>query len=44
MNPTIFVLDGPTEKLEADAIDTVRQQISQIKEEGRTVVIAEHRL
>ena len=44
MNPSIFVLDEPTANLDADAIDTLRQQIIQIKEEGRTVVIAEHRL
>ena len=44
MNPSIFVLDEPTANLDADAIDTLRQQIIQIKKEGRTVVIAEHRL
>ena len=40
MNPSIFVLDEPTANLDADAIDTLRQQIIQIKKEGRTVVIA----
>lgn len=44
MNPSIFVLDEPTANLDADAIDTLRRQIIQIKKEGRTVVIAEHRL
>ena len=44
MNPSIFVLDEPTANLDADAIDTLRQQIIQIKKEGRTIVIAEHRL
>ena len=44
MNPSVFVLDEPTANLDADAIDTLRQQIIQIKKEGRTVVIAEHRL
>lgn len=44
MNPYIFVLDEPTANLDAGAIDTLRQQIIQIKKEGRTVVIAEHRL
>ena len=44
MNPSIFVLDEPTANLDAGAIDTLRQQIIQIKKEGRTVVIAEHRL
>ena len=40
----LYVLDEPTANLDADAIDTLRQQIIQIKKEGRTVVIAEHRL
>lgn len=44
MNPGVFVLDEPTANLDADAIDILRQQIIQIKSEGRTVIIAEHRL
>lgn len=44
MNPSVFVLDEPTANLDADAIDILRQQIIQIKKEGRTAIIAEHRL
>lgn len=44
MNPSVFVLDEPTANLDADAIETLRGQILQLKKEGRTVVIAEHRL
>ena len=44
MNPSIFVLDEPTANLDAEAIDTLRQQIVQIKKEGRTVIVAEHRI
>lgn len=44
MNPSVFVLDEPTANLDADAIDILRGQIAQIKGEGRTVIIAEHRL
>lgn len=44
MNPSVFVLDEPTANLDADAIETLRKQIFQIKMEGRTVIIAEHRL
>lgn len=44
MNPSIFVLDEPTANLDAKAIDILRQQIIQIKKEGRTVVVAEHRI
>ena len=40
----ILIMDEPTANLDAGAIDTLRQQIIQIKKEGRTVVIAEHRL
>ena len=44
MNPNIFVLDEPTANLDANAIELLREQIIQAKREGRTVVIAEHRL
>lgn len=44
MNPPVFVLDEPTANLDADAIETLRRQILQIKSEGRSVIIAEHRL
>lgn len=44
MNPSVFVLDEPTANLDADAIDILRQQIIRIKSEGRTIIIAEHRL
>lgn len=44
MNPSIFVLDEPTANLDAKAINILRQQIIQIKKEGRTVVVAEHRI
>ncbi len=44
MNPDIFVLDEPTANLDADAIELLRQLLLQIKKEGRTIIIAEHRL
>ena len=44
MNPEIFVLDEPTANLDAETIELLRQQILQIKAEGRTVIIAEHRV
>lgn len=44
MNPDIFVLDEPTANLDANAIELLRQQIIQAKKEGRTIVIAEHRI
>jgi energy-coupling factor transport system ATP-binding protein len=44
MNPEVFVLDEPTANLDAEAIETLRQQIIQVKSEGRIVLVAEHRL
>lgn len=44
MNPDVFVLDEPTANLDVEAIELLRQQILQVKKEGRTIVIAEHRL
>lgn len=44
MNPVVFVLDEPTANLDAEAIDILRRQFIQIKKEGRTVIVAEHRI
>lgn len=44
MNPSVFVLDEPTANLDLQAIQRLREQIIKIKSEGKTVVIAEHRL
>lgn len=39
MNPSIFVLDEPTANLDADAIDTLRQQIIQIKKKDGQLLL-----
>lgn len=44
MNPKVFILDEPTANLDSKAIQQLRKQIMKIKAEGKTVVIAEHRL
>ena len=44
MSPAIYVLDEPTANLDEQAIQRLRQQILLLKEQGHTVVIAEHRL
>ena len=44
MGPEIFVLDEPTVNLDQDAIARLHDQIAGLKRQGRTVVIAEHRL
>ncbi len=44
MNPEIYTLDEPTANLDEEAIEKLRKQLIRLKEEGKTVVIAEHRL
>lgn len=44
MNPEIYMLDEPTANLDEDAIRKLREQISLLKKQGKTVVIAEHRM
>ena len=44
MGPEVFVLDEPTANLDQDAITRLHDQIACLKHQGRTVVIAEHRL
>ena len=44
MNPDIYVLDEPTANLDRQGIERLREQIGILKTQGKTVVIAEHRL
>ncbi len=44
MQPKIFVLDEPSANLDITAIEVLREQIAKIKQNGHTVIIAEHRL
>jgi energy-coupling factor transport system ATP-binding protein len=44
MLPELIVLDEPTSNLDLDAIDELREIIGSWKEQGKTIVIAEHRL
>lgn len=44
MKPAIYVLDEPSANLDAKATEKLRQQILLLKEQGNTIVIAEHRL
>ena len=44
MGPEVFVLDEPTANLDQDAIARLHDQIACLKHQGRTVVVAEHRL
>ena len=44
MNPDIYVLDEPSSNLDKEGIEELRRCLKLIKDEGRTVVVAEHRL
>ena len=44
IGPDIFVLDEPTANLDQEAIARLHDEIAGLKRQGRTVVIAEHRL
>lgn len=44
LEPDIVVLDEPTSNLDAEGINTLKNIIRHWKTEGRTIIIAEHRL
>lgn len=44
MNPDIYLLDEPSSNLDEDAIEDLRKHIALLKQQGKTVIIAEHRI
>ncbi len=44
MGPSLFALDEPSSNLDADGIRMLREILTQLKHEGKTVLLAEHRL
>ena len=44
MGPELYVLDEPTANLDQEAIARLHDQISALKQQGCTIVVAEHRL
>ncbi len=44
LSPKLLVLDEPTSNLDADAINVLHDMIIEMKGEGMTIVLAEHRL
>lgn len=44
MGPEVMVLDEPTSNLDMDAIDELREALHAWKKQGKTIVVAEHRL
>lgn len=43
MSPEIYVLDEPSSNLDIQAIEKVRKILSLLKQQGKTIIIAEHR-
>jgi putative ABC transporter, ATP-binding protein len=43
MSPQIYVLDEPSSNLDIQAIEKVRKILSLLKQQGKTIIIAEHR-
>ncbi len=44
INPDLYVFDEPSSNLDAKAIEELRELLITLKSEGKTIVIAEHRL
>lgn len=44
MNPQIYLLDEPSSNLDMDAIRALKETIRLMKAQGKTILIAEHRL
>ena len=44
MQPDVYVLDEPSANLDMDAVARLQRMVGLLKEQGKTVVIAEHRL
>ena len=44
MNPDIYVLDEPSSNLDSESITALQSYIRNIKTQGKTVIVAEHRL
>ncbi len=44
MNPSVYVLDEPTANLDLTAVASLKKLLFYLKQEGHTIIIAEHRL
>lgn len=44
MNPDIYLLDEPSSNLDMDAIQDLKRHLALVKKQGKTILIAEHRL
>lgn len=44
MNPDVYLLDEPSSNLDMDAIEELKETLKVLKKQGKTILIAEHRL
>jgi energy-coupling factor transporter ATP-binding protein EcfA2 len=44
LSPDVYVLDEPSSNLDIQSIEEIRQILLMLKRQGRTIIIAEHRL
>ena len=44
MSPSIYLLDEPSSNLDMDAIEDLRRTLELLKKQGKTILIAEHRI
>ncbi|WP_421572776.1 ABC transporter ATP-binding protein [Slackia exigua] len=44
MGPSVYVFDEPSANLDMEAVKTLRRAMSELKHEGKTVIVLEHRL
>lgn len=44
MNPDIYLLDEPSSNLDMDAIQELKEHLKLVRKQGKTILIAEHRL
>ncbi|MDD3231678.1 MAG: energy-coupling factor ABC transporter ATP-binding protein [Oscillospiraceae bacterium] len=44
MNPNIYLLDEPSSNLDMDAIEELKETLRLMKAQGKTILVAEHRL
>ncbi|MBE6015947.1 MAG: energy-coupling factor ABC transporter ATP-binding protein [Lachnospiraceae bacterium] len=43
-DPDIYVLDEPSANLDAKGVESIKHNLEKIKDKGKTVIVAEHRL
>ena len=44
MNPSVYLLDEPSSNLDMETVDALRTHLKELKSQGKTILIVEHRL